>query len=411
MDDAEQERELASRWVGRVVLDRYRIEALLGVGGVGVVYRALDCETGDLVVVKTVRAALLDAPTVAPRFLREARITMGLRHPAIPRGVAAGMADERSPVLVMEYVAGRDLEEVSRAGALRIPDALRVGARAAEALAAAHAVGVVHRDIKPENLMLLDGAEIPQGVIVLDFGIAFCLDEPRFTANDMLVGTPPYLSPEQARGEAVTAASDLYSLGATLVALLTGATLYQGATLVQIASHQAAPIPDWRVRRPALPLPLVAFVNSLLAKDPSRRPDGAALVAESLYSLARWCEHPDEPAPLSRDHRVLAEAHEPTGDELVTQLRELQRRRHRVMRDAAEAQRRLVQQLVELSSRRAERARRGRGESDSDDAAREAALEAAIARLQHHSLLEQDELLRQVGELRDRLRGPRAQEV
>ncbi len=400
-DEAEREREFASDWRGRVVLGHYRIEDLLGVGGIGMVFRALDLVSGELVVVKTIRGALLDEPTIAPRFLREARVTMGLQHPAIPRGIAAGMADERRPVLVMEYVAGRTLDAASRGGGLGVPDALRAGARVAEALQAAHAAGVVHRDIKPENVMLVDGAGIPQGVVVLDFGIAFCLDEPRFTATGSLIGTPQYLSPEQARGEAVTPASDLYSLGATLVDLLTGTTLYEGSTLVQIASHQQAPLPDWGRRRPDLPAPVVAFVNALLAKDPSERPESAAVAAEALYALARWCERPDDAEPLPGVYRVLAEPPAPAGGELLAELRSLQLRRHRVMRDAAEAQRRLVHQLVELSTRRAARAPGAPG--DADDAAREAALEAAVARLQARCLQDQSDLLTRILDVRKRL--------
>ncbi len=398
----ELELESAARRVGWVVLGRYRIEELLGMGGVGVVYRALDCETGDLVVVKTLRDGLLEVPTIGPRFLREARIAMSLQHPAIARGIAVGLADEGTPVLVMEYVTGRDLLAVTTDSLLSISDALRVGARVAEALAVAHAAGVVHRDIKPENIMLLDGAEIPLGVYVLDFGIAFCLDEPRFTAANTVIGTPPYLSPEQARGDVVTSASDLYSLGATLVDLLTGKTLYEGATLLQIASHQSAPIPDWGLRRADLPAPVVAFVNALLEKDPSRRPENATLVAEMLQALARWSERPEGAPPTPGAFHQLAETCAPTDDELVLRLRELQRKHHRVMHDSAEAQRRIVQQLVDLSARAIERAQLG-GAVGVADAARESALESALTKLQQHSLREQAEILRQLREVRGRL--------
>ena len=387
--------------MGSVVLGRYRVESVVSIGGGGVVYRALDCETGDLVIVKTVRDALLGVPTVAPRFLREARITMRLRHPAIPRGITAGMS-AAVPFLVMEYVRGQDLYGLTRSVRLSVPDALRVGGRVAEALSEAHAQGVVHRDIKPENIMLLDGAEIPQGVCVLDFGIAFCADEPRFTAKDSFVGTPEFMSPEQARGEAVTSASDLYALGATLVWVLTGATLYAGHTLVQLASHQELPVPDWRARRPEIPEVVVRAINALLEKDPARRPPSADLVARSLYTLARQVEHPDVPPRSGSGVDILVEFTTVDCDDLVAQLQELQRQHHAVTQDTANAQRKLVQQLVEIAARRQRQGPTRAGEVF-PDAAREQALEAALARIQEHSLRQQVEILARMQVVRDRI--------
>ncbi len=390
MDDhARDEADAVRRRVGTRVRGRYRLEDVIGVGGVGVVYRALDEETGDIVVVKTVRDELLHAPTVGPRFVREARIAMSLDHPAIPRGLDVATLEDGAPALVMELVTGRSFADLVAEGPLEVTAALRVGARVAEALAVAHAAGIVHRDVKPDNLMLLDGSEIPQGVCVLDFGIAFCVDEPRFTDFNMVVGTPAYLSPEQARGEAVTPSSDLYSLGATLVVLLTGATLFDGGTLVQIASHQMAPLPDWSARRPGIPPRVVEAVNGLLAKDPARRPESAAYVAERLAALARRGGLPDHD-----DDVVLAASSEPDFAELEGRLRELQRRHHQLLHDAAEAQRRIVQQIVELSAR-------GGGAADG---ARIAALEAALERLLQHSLESQRESLADIRETRRRMR-------
>ena len=424
-DSRAQDQHAAAARVGEVVLGRYQIEAVLGVGGIGVLFRGINVETGEIVALKTLRPAYLGSRTAPSRFLREARIAMKLRHAAIPRGFAVGVDRGQVPVLVMELVSGRDFARILKTfGPLPVPDALRAGARVTEALDAAHRMAVVHRDIKPENIMLLAGAEIPQGVCVLDFGIAFCADEPRFTAANSLLGTPSYMSPEQARGETVTPASDLYALGATLVELITGRTLYLGSSMEQITGHASRPIPDWHERGVAVPEPVVRMVNLLLQKDPTRRPANAAVVGGLLGERARWCADPVAQHATADTYQVFASATGEAQRALAARVDECNQRLHRAMQSAAEAQGRLVRQLVEIAARRMERARLetelvNPGASvetvtharqslatlgvASHDGAREAALESALARLQENSLREQAQLVATIRELQGQL--------
>ena len=410
--------EAASARYGEILLEHYRLEEFIGSGGLGVVFRAVDIRTGVTVAVKIMREELMRVRTVAARFLREARITRTMSHPAVPRGLASGVDRTGAPVLIMEYIVGENFGTIlDRQGALPIAEALSIGARIAGALETAHRLGIIHRDIKPENVMRVTGSNAADEVMVLDFGIAFCLDEPRLSSANAMIGSPAYMSPEQARGDVVSPAADLYSLGATLVHLLTGRTVYAGEYLLQLAAHTGAPIPSIRDRRPEVPEVVDLYIQSLLQKDPAMRPVGAADVASALDELARICVGTGTADGVARreiDAVIFSAAMDPQ-DTLVEQLQAYTAQLHSVSRAAASAQARLVKQLVEISARRIERdslemdralaldagahnevlqlnERLNKLGDAEADRSRESALEDTLARMQSHTRSQQSEI-------------------
>ena len=264
-------------FLGHVVHDRYAIESLLGEGADATVYRAEDRRLGRRVAVKFLRPELRADPTFVARFEREARSAARLEHPGI---VAVYDCGEYAGTyfLVLQYIAGRDLRARLRAAApLPTEEALRIAAEVAEALGAAHARGVVHRDVKPANILLDERGRTH----VTDFGIARLLDVPALTASRALVGTPHYLAPEQATGEAITPATDVYALGVVLFEMLTGRRPFQGDGFVPVVmqhiTREPPPVETWN---PRVPPAVSAIVARALAKaPPDRFADGNALAA------------------------------------------------------------------------------------------------------------------------------------
>ena len=267
-----------------VSFERWQLVALVGEGGGGSVYRAVDRETGDVVAVKLLRGR--DAVAVE-RFAREARILADLGHPSILRHVAHGVAASGEPYLVMEWLEGENLAVRLSRGPLGIDESVTLARLAAEALGAAHARGVIHRDVKPSNLFLVGGAVTD--VRVLDFGAARVADTiSDLTRSGTLLGTPGYMAPEQARGEheRIDASADVYSLGAVLFHCLTGQAPFSGAHVMEVLAQVLLSGPP-RVRdlRPEVPEALAALVGRLLASDPSERPPNGAALVQALAAL------------------------------------------------------------------------------------------------------------------------------
>jgi serine/threonine-protein kinase len=252
---------------------RYRLDARIAGGGMGEVWRAGDTLLDRPVAVKLLRQEHADDPVFRARFETEARHAAGLHHPGIAQvyDVGVGDADHR-PYLVMEYVPGRPLSELLRSGEAMDPQAAVVLlAEAGDALGAAHAAGIVHRDVKPANLIVTDERHVK----VTDFGIARAADAVALTRTGEVLGTPQYLSPEQAEGRPATPASDVYALGAVAFECLAGRRPYVADSPVATAlAHVREPIPDLP---PSTPPGLAAVVRRALAKDPAQRyGDGAA---------------------------------------------------------------------------------------------------------------------------------------
>jgi eukaryotic-like serine/threonine-protein kinase len=249
---------------------RYLLEDKIAAGGMGEVWRARDTRLGRIVAVKLLRREFADNPEFRNRLRLEGRHAAQLSHPGI---VAVRDYDEGVPYLVMEYVAGPSLATViATKGTLSPRRVLALIAQAAQALACAHAAGIVHRDMKPSN-MLVDGNQVK----IADFGIARAIGTASVTRAGLLLGTPAYLSPEQASGIPATPASDLYSLGIIAYECLTGRPPFSGTALTVALAHLDRPLPP--LPR-TVPWPVVQLVAALTTKDQRHRPDDALAVAQ-----------------------------------------------------------------------------------------------------------------------------------
>jgi serine/threonine-protein kinase len=267
----------------RRLAGRYVLDAPIGRGGMGEVWRATDTVLGRQVAVKTIDLRRLPDDSGATRFEREARVTAGISHPNVVTVHDTGVEGDTA-YLVMELLPGPSLAEQLADGPLPVEEVVSVGRQVASALEAAHARGLVHRDIKPGNLVhAADGR-----VRVVDFGITQLGEgtgAQALTATNTVMGTAEYLAPEQALGQRVDGRADLYALGCVLFALLAGRPPFSaGSSVATAMQHTSDPAPDVRELRPDTPAWLAALVDSLLAKDPADRPAGAAAVVEALTS-------------------------------------------------------------------------------------------------------------------------------
>lgn len=255
-----------------------------------VVYLAEDQALRRAVAVKVLRPGAGEDSVLRKRFLREARVVARLSHPNIVRVYDVGETED-GLFIVMEYVAGRTLAGVAR---LPADEAVPLALQACAGLQHAHDAGLVHRDVKPANLLVGD-----DGVLkIADFGIARTAEATRLTELGTVLGTAAYLSPEQAAGEEVTTATDLYSLGAVLYELLTGRPPLEFGSLAEAAANRGegliVPVRDFE---PSIPEPLEATVMRCLARDPRFRPPSAADLA---HELATSIDHPTATLPTER---------------------------------------------------------------------------------------------------------------
>jgi len=268
-----------------LVADRYELEELVGTGGMSSVYRALDTLLERNVALKILHPHYGDDAEYVERFRREARSVAQLSHPNIVTVIDRGNADNQQ-YIVFEYIDGESLKHlVDRSGPLPARRVIELALQIAEALAFAHQAGLVHRDVKPQNVLVTEDGEAK----VTDFGIARSLDvEHGVTQTGTVLGTSNYLSPEQARGQTVTPATDVYSLGVVIYEMLTGEVPFPGENFVAVAmKHINEPPPSLIDKRPDVPLRLVHAVERALAKDPAVRfPSMDAFAAELRSCLA-----------------------------------------------------------------------------------------------------------------------------
>jgi serine/threonine protein kinase len=287
---------------GRVVAERYRLRTLIGQGGMGAVYEAECIDTGELVAMKTLLPDAPEAARVAERFHREAHAATLLDHPNIVK-VFDLVAEDNTLFLVMELLRGKPLGEIIEAGAIAPRRTLVLVRQVLDALAHAHARGVIHRDLKPDNIMVVtvgDAERERELVKLLDFGLLKLVGDAAFGADKLthtgiVTGTPTYIAPEQVLGRPIDAKIDLYSLGVILFEMLTGRPPYRSPdpqTLMRM--HVSAPLPTIASALPGRPWctsALEYFVARALVKHPELRFRDAAEMMQALDAAFVSLDH------------------------------------------------------------------------------------------------------------------------
>ena len=283
-------------------MSRYTVEKTLGRGGMATVELAHDTELDRRVAVKRLFASLADDAIFRQRFLREARMAAGLSHPNLVAVFDVGDEDGL-PYIVMEYVDGETLADLMRrTGPLPADRAVDLLLQVCAGLQHAHATGLVHRDIKPQNLLVRSDGTVK----IADFGIARTLQATQLTQVGTVLGTAAYLAPEQAAGERVTAAADIYSVGAVGYELLSGRTPYEFASFADLALQQREP----PAPPPGVSADLAGVILRCLSFDPDDRPHSAAALAHELAQAPPDATAPTEVMapgrrPIHVSHRAL----------------------------------------------------------------------------------------------------------
>ncbi|MCR4877545.1 MAG: Stk1 family PASTA domain-containing Ser/Thr kinase [Clostridiales bacterium] len=279
----------------KILADRYRLTEQIGMGGMAIVYKAVDLRTGHNVAVKVLRPEFNEDAEFVSRFQREAEAASKMTHHNIVNLLDVGM-DGENRYLVMEYVQGKTLKEViQERGRLSAPLACQIAIRILSALEHAHRNGIVHRDIKPQNILVHADGHIK----VADFGIARIADSKTLTRGDMVMGSVHYFSPEQARGESATAVSDIYSTGIVLYEMLTGRVPFDGETPVAVAmQHLHAQPALIQSLAPDVPPAVARVCMRAMEKNPAARYQSAREMAVDLRAaLEGKAERPPQMEP------------------------------------------------------------------------------------------------------------------
>ncbi|MBN1946612.1 MAG: serine/threonine protein kinase [Bradymonadales bacterium] len=274
-----------------MVADRYRLLQEIGRGGYAIVYRALDTNSDQEVALKTIRPITPRPEETLGRFRREANLIASLKHPNTVRLLDFGLDDE--VYIAMELLHGRPLsDELEKHHRLPINRSMAIACEILKSLAEAHVLGIIHRDLKPENVFLVANPDGTESIKVLDFGIAkLTKDAPQFdptalTLQGRAMGTPNYMSPEQAKGQDLTPHSDLYTVGILLYEMITGRPPFAGGTAMDIMLRQVnAPVP----RLPISELrdtPIERAIRKVLAKEPAKRFASAEQMLAALGGLS-----------------------------------------------------------------------------------------------------------------------------
>jgi TolB-like protein/Flp pilus assembly protein TadD/predicted Ser/Thr protein kinase len=264
---------------GVMFAGRYEIIEELGKGGMGKVFRVEDTQTREEIALKLIKPEIAADKKTLERFRNELTTARKIRHKNI-----CGMYDlneeKGTSYITMEYVPGEDLGNfMRRSGRLAVSKIVSIARQVCEGLSEAHGLGVVHRDLKPSNIMIDDLGNAK----IMDFGIARSVEEPGITGSGIMIGTPRYMSPEQAGGEAVDERSDIYSLGVMLYEMATGEPPFKAESPLALAmKHKAEPPADPRILNLQIPEPLAQLILRCLNKDPDQRPDSAAAMKSAL---------------------------------------------------------------------------------------------------------------------------------
>ncbi len=323
---------------GLVLDEKYRLDARLGEGGMGTVYRAAHLLIDRPVAVKVLHPRFVEDEAAQQRFRREARAAGRLQHPNAVTVTDFGSTADGYVYLVMELLEGETLRDLlSTEAPLTAGHAVELMSQVAAAVEAAHEAGVIHRDLKPGNIFVVRRKDSPPVLKVLDFGIAKLAaeslddsDAKNLTQTGVMIGTPRYMSPEQCDGEKLTPASDVYSLGIILYEMLTGTPPFTGPTPLAVALQHSSKLPrPPRELMPSIPAEFEQVVLHALAKSPGERPGDAGEFRRELLETARRLGLQHHPAALHPPHAVPAT---PDGgkagpDKLVIDLEKMREER------------------------------------------------------------------------------------
>ncbi len=310
--------------VGQVIDNQFSLDAVLGTGAFGTVYRGTQVGLDRPIALKVPTYEIAADPVMAKRFAREARSAARVQHPGVVAIYAVGELADGRPYLAMQLVDGDPLDKILADGPLPPRRALRVVRAVASALSETHAAEVVHRDLKPSNIIWRRDRNGDDRITIVDFGIAVCrpgnADATRLTTGG-LIGTPHYMSPEQAHGEVVDARADLYALGCILFELVTGVTPFDGSGFEVLLAHLGRPAPLPSTHNADVPACVDRLCAALMEKKPEARPASAdavvAMIDDALAQLDGKQRAPSEPRPAKPRHSVALTRREvPDGTEV-----------------------------------------------------------------------------------------------
>src|ERR1700690_1691570 len=266
-----------------VIAGRYEVLGMLGVGGMGAVYKVRDRELDEVVALKMLKRDIADSPGIVDRFRREVKLARRVTHPNVARTFDLGeRAGER--FLTMELIEGESLAAmIAREGQLPLAQVVEIVGAICAGLTAAHAAGVVHRDLKPDNVLIASSGR----VVITDFGIARAQEAGAASRTAIPVGTPAYMAPEQVESAAdIDGRADIYALGAMIFELLTGHLPFEADSIFAMAAMRLTrPPPDPRVYRPDLPESVALLVQKCMAREPRDRPESAREIAARFANL------------------------------------------------------------------------------------------------------------------------------
>jgi serine/threonine-protein kinase len=323
--------DIALEHVGQIIADKYRLLNLLGAGGMGAVYEAEHIFTKRRVALKRMHPSIAQSKLAAERFMRESQAPSSIGHPGIVQVLDGGFESDGSLYLVLELLEGVSMREALDEDALRAEEVVQIGSELLEALAAAHERGFIHRDIKPDNIFLAHDGRGGVVVKLLDFGIASARGseaDVKLTQTGAVLGTPLYMSPEQATGVRIDARSDLWSVGALLYRALSGASPFDGdsynALIVSIVTQEHLPLAQ---RRGDLPAALHAVVEGALQKETDKRFQSAREMLDALRGVrfaTSAARQPNDRAQISGvqargqapRRRPVAQQQRPAGPEI-----------------------------------------------------------------------------------------------
>ena len=270
--------------MGATLADRYKIIEELGMGGMGRVYKVHDKAIHEIVALKVLKHEIAADETIIDRFRNELKLSRKISHKNVCRMYDISQSDSRF-FITMEYVSGEDLKHtIRKVGHLSLDKVISLVIQTCEGLAEAHRLGVIHRDLKPHNLMIDGNGDVR----IMDFGIARSIKAQGFTTTGMMVGTPEYMSPEQARGEEIDARSDIYSLGIVFYELLTGEVPFTGDSAVSIALKHTTDLPRHPQEiNPQIPNELIPLVFRCLKKDRNDRYPSVQALLSDLNTVRR----------------------------------------------------------------------------------------------------------------------------